>query len=1526
MNRSWLAVVLTAALAASVPAGAAPSGPSSLPSTVDAAVVTQLATSGKADVFVVLRDKADLRGAGALRERARRVAFGQQLLSQTAQRSQAGVRAALAGRGLAFEAYWIVNTLYVKAAPADVVRELGARADVRRVRLAGHRQIPKPIAGTAAAAQEFDWNIDRIRAPQAWSQFDAHGQGVVVASIDTGAQFDHPAIVRQYRGNRGDGIFDHNYNWYDPSGVCPQQAPCDNNGHGTHVTGTMVGDDGSGNAIGVAPEAKWISAKGCETDSCSDTALLKSGQWVMAPTDLSGANPRPDLAPNIVNNSWGGPGGDDFYQDIVNSWTAVGIFPVFAAGNAGPSCGTAISPGDYVNSYAVGAFDSANAIASFSSRGASSFDGELKPNVAAPGVSIRSSVPGNGYEFWSGTSMASPHVSGVVALMWSAAPVLLGDIGLTRGILDQSAVDTGDLTCGGTIADNNTWGEGRLDAYAAVERSPRGPTGVLTGMVTDAVTGAPLAGATVTATGTTRYSVRSAADGSYRLVLSTGSYQVTYSKFAYLASDRSAQVTQNGTVTVNVALAQAPRHTLTGVVRDVGGVPVRAVTVALDGTPLPSTTTGLDGVFRFVDVPDGTYDVSVTARACTAAARQQVVVTGDETVDIPVAPRPDSAGYACNGVVTEWTPGTDLLALTGDQALSTIGMPFPFTFYGRTYTTVTVTTNGFLTFDRAVFSSTNRPIPSTAFPNAGVYPFWDDLVVDAAGGIYTAVLGSAPQRRFVIEWRNATFFGAPGRVTFEVVLHENGRVLMGYRALSSEAQARGASATIGVEDATGTVGLQYSFNEVALAPDSALLFRPPARVRGKVSSSADGQPLAGAAVQANRDGQFVAQATTDAAGQYDLPLPIGSYALSFSLPGYVTGSASVTLSTEGEVAVRDVTLVGTGMTVSGVVRETGSGVPLPGIRVKLSGPTRLSADTDSTGMYRLSNVPPGSYTVQIGNPCVYSTSQSLVVDADKTADYTVTSKMDSFGYKCQHVSAPYIDGTNVLPLTGDDAVVGTPLPFPFRLYGQPYTAAYVSSNGFLSFVDAVAEPHNGFTPSTAAPNGAIYALWQDLVLDGDASVRTAVTGQAPNRRFVVEWHNALARSTLDRVTMEIVLAEDGTVDLRMRDTTGSYYADTGLENATGTVAFRYDDWFQPIEDGLTIRFVPPGQVQGVLRDQDDGTGVPDAIVRGVRNGSTAMEVRSDPTGHYVLPLLPGDYTVEYVKGTAKATAPVTLPAAGAVVDRDAAFPLNTVTGRVTDTSGAPLPGVTVRLTASQFVEAVTGADGMYRLDWIADAPHSVYVVPYGDGCISTQAFNVSITTDQTVNAVLSRRADGFGNTCQTEALSWMDGATALPLTGDDAVATVALPFAFRFYGTQYTSVNISTNGFLSFTDAVAAPSMSWLPASGPPNAAIYALWADLSVDASSSVRTTVVGASPNRRYVIEWRNVLDKWSNARNTFSITLQENGQVLLSYQTVTAYMANTGIEDATGARFFQYVYTFTGAQARSGITVRFLPGTGT
>jgi Subtilase family/Malectin domain/Carboxypeptidase regulatory-like domain len=680
--------------------------------------------------------------------------------------------------------------------------------------------------------------------------------------------------------------------------------------------GTMVGDDGDPgqNQIGVAPHARWIAAKGCEDLGCSDSALLASGQWILAPTDLAGQNPRPDLAPNVVNSSWGSDDGSDpFYQAIVDAWNAAGIFPAFSNGNNGfAGCGTVGSPGSYLNSYGAGAFDINNAIADFSSRGPSPFGGELKPNLSAPGVAVRSSVPGDGYDLFDGTSMASPHVAATVALMWSAAPSLAGQIDATRQLLDDTAVDVEDLSCGGTADDNNVWGEGRLDAFAAVDQAPRGPTGTLTGTVTDEATGAPLEGAAVRAVGESDRTTFSGPDGTYSIVLPVGTYEVTASRFGYLSETAGGvTVTEGATTTQDLALAPAPAHQVSGHVHDGEGNPLAGATVTILGTPIPPATTDADGRYSFASVPEGTYEVTARLNGCYESQTQALVVDGDEVLDFVLPQRSDAFGYTCTATGFEFVDATNALPLSGDDASVPVTLPFPFTFYGTTYTSANVTTNGFLSFVSPEPIFFNGPIPSPDPPNGAIYPFWDDLFVDDQASVRTEVVGAEPNRSFVVEWENVAFFAdLSKRVNFEVVLTETGRITFQYQGIDDDGMEEGSSATIGIENAAGDDALQYSFDEASVTTGTAILFSlpPSGFVEGTVTDANDGEGIAGATVRALQDGAVVRQTTTGADGHYRLQVPLGSYTIEATARNYSTETAEVTVDQENEVVTADFAL------------------------------------------------------------------------------------------------------------------------------------------------------------------------------------------------------------------------------------------------------------------------------------------------------------------------------------------------------------------------------------------------------------------------------------------------------------------------------------------------------------------------------------------------------------------------------------------------------------------------------------------
>ncbi len=266
--------LLVMALVVPAAAQSAPLAQDSSVDKVDSVVRERIDAVGETTFWVRLASKADLSAASGISDWVERGQFVYDTLRQHAEDSQASVLAKLDEMGAVYTTYWVSNAIRVTG-DAEVVDTMAADPKVETIVAPFKFDIPEPLAGsTEDTIDAVEWGVARINAPQVWDDFGVRGQGIIVANIDTGVDFEHEALVNQYRGNNGDGTFDHNFNWHDPSEICgsPSLEPCDNDGHGTHTMGTMVGDDGGENQIGVAPEARWIAAKGCEFNTCSDTA------------------------------------------------------------------------------------------------------------------------------------------------------------------------------------------------------------------------------------------------------------------------------------------------------------------------------------------------------------------------------------------------------------------------------------------------------------------------------------------------------------------------------------------------------------------------------------------------------------------------------------------------------------------------------------------------------------------------------------------------------------------------------------------------------------------------------------------------------------------------------------------------------------------------------------------------------------------------------------------------------------------------------------------------------------------------------------------------------------------------------------------------------------------------------------------------------------------------------------------------------------------------------------------------------
>jgi len=618
-------IILFVLLCSSLPAPVM-GGPPGAP--VDPFILEEMAASpdGTAGYFVLFRQQADLSPAYALNdwnERGRRV---YQTLWETAERSQFRVRRWLEERGLPYTALPINNSLFVTTdratleALASFPEVAGFRGNHR------HELEPRPAGPEDAFPQGVAWNIAQVGADQVWRDYRVKGQGITVASIDTGVEYTHDALFPNYKCGNGP----HTPCWHDPSSICPDPAvPCDNVGHGTHTMGTMVGDDNPALRynVGMAPDAQWITCKGCEDYWCSDYALTACANWLLAP----GGDP--DNRPHVVNNSWGGYGCDTWYRPLVQAWRAAGIFPAFAAGNSGPGCSTLISPGDYPESFAAGATDSSDQIAYFSSRGPSCW-GEIKPEVVAPGVSICSSVPGNTWDCsYSGTSMASPHVAGLVALLWSADPDLIGNLDATEYAITSTAVCRSDTSCGGEACHNNVYGWGRIDAYLAVQMVAS--AGTLAGTVWEAGTGEPLPGVRIVATRRTLFSRETSTDatGAYSLTLPAGTYTVSVSLYGYYPQTATGVLIFTDTTTVqNFTLQAKPRYVISGTVSEAeSGLPLEA-RIAAEGAPIPPVWSDPATGFYSLTLVEGTYPVRATS-LLHLSERASVVADHNQTVN-----------------------------------------------------------------------------------------------------------------------------------------------------------------------------------------------------------------------------------------------------------------------------------------------------------------------------------------------------------------------------------------------------------------------------------------------------------------------------------------------------------------------------------------------------------------------------------------------------------------------------------------------------------------------------------------------------------------------------------------------------------------------------------------------------------------------------------------------------------------------------------------------------------------------------
>lgn len=751
-----------------------------------------------------------------------------------------------------FQSFWITNLIMVEA-NKNVITELANSDEIEIMDFDALLQLdPYTYEGPAPENIEgSEIGLRVINADKLW-RMGISGEGRLVMNIDTGVEGSHPALASRWRGN----FVPANQAWFDPETNTTTPTDCDN--HGTHTMGIMTGREGT-DTIGVAPGAQWIAAKTiCSSPHTSKS--ISAFQWAMNPD--GNPNTISDM-PDVISNSWHDPNTTNectgLYKQTFDALEAAGIAIVFSAGNQGPNASTITRPKNIntneVNVFAVGNINgniTGYPIANSSSRGPSTCGGTgsllIKPEVVAPGTSVRSAIRG-GYGTLSGTSMAAPHVGGAIVLLKQVFPNLTGT--QLKYALYNTAVDLG------TPGEDNTYGKGLIDVYAAflylANRDSIPPTQITNLQVSEAGSNhlkltwnAPFDNSPG---GVIAYDLRYTTTGP---ILDTVAFNNAIS-ISYVPKPDSAGRPQSITIS-NLAFNTTYYFAIRS--RDVWnnwslisnsaiGTTLSRPSIAVSPDSInlirPANITFQDSVRIFNNSSQpSTLQFNVRLQNHTFPSKSYTMflqpTVNEETIENKLFDKsgngfsilgsggPDQFGYRWkdsrdpNGPSFSWssiaTSGTPITLTDDSYSSQTLNFQFP--FYGINYSSVEVVSNGYLRFTNYTSTyPTNGPIPSTALPNNSIYGFWDDLNPGAGGNVY--VLKTTD--KFIVEFNNVPRYNdATTRVTFQIEIQKNGTIFFRYFRMSGVLN----SATIGIENATGTDGLLIAYNQTYVSDSLAV--------------------------------------------------------------------------------------------------------------------------------------------------------------------------------------------------------------------------------------------------------------------------------------------------------------------------------------------------------------------------------------------------------------------------------------------------------------------------------------------------------------------------------------------------------------------------------------------------------------------------------------------------------------------------------------------------------------------------------
>ena len=831
-------------------------------------------------VIVLLRSQVDLatldqqlyNQKSTIQQRAYQVITA---LKQNAENTQNGLKSYLNEKSessevFTYQAFWISN-MFVVEAKSNIINELTTRLDVAEMDLDAFLELDRPeeVKDYVNGIESVEPGLRIINAHLLWAQ-GITGQGRIVMGIDTGVHPNHPALQHKWRGNH----VPPNQAWLDPGGGTTTPNDCD--GHGSHTVGTMTGwSPTTGDTVGVAPGAEWIAAKTiCSSPHTSNS--IAAFQWAIDPD----GNPLTisDM-PDAISNSWYDPDVTNecsgIYKTTLDAVEAAGIAVVFSAGNSGPGTSTITKPKNIntndVNVMCTAAIDGAlyiggntNPIASFSSRGPSVCGGTgsllIKPEVSAPGVNVRSSGSATGYTVLSGTSMASPHVAGAVALLKQFAPNLTGKQILEA--LYNTAIDLG------AVGEDNNYGRGLIDVYAAFI-SLGTPDSTEPDPITDLSVGSPTSNS-LTLQWTVpydssmngvrgfdiRYSTSAITDTTafnnatplpFNAVPDTAGgtevYLVEGLNFAtpYYFSIKSKDVWSNWSALSNSATGTtfaAPQISVTplSVHHILNPMDVVVDTITVSNTSTNPSTLDFSITLENNTFPDGVVSARLLPKYNELADGIETLSKNNPQdvsgISIDGSGGPDLFGYKWrdsnepNGPQYVWndiTINPNAVVVTfpngdlDDGYTNAIPLGFNVKFYGTEYSNVYLSTNGFLSFSALTNATyTNAQIPNAGVPNNMVAMFWDDLDGRTQGTVHRLQDGN----KFYIQFTNWQKYSGTGSLTFQVVVNQNGKIVVYYNNMNATLN----SATVGIENATGNDGLQVAYNANYVANNLALEF------------------------------------------------------------------------------------------------------------------------------------------------------------------------------------------------------------------------------------------------------------------------------------------------------------------------------------------------------------------------------------------------------------------------------------------------------------------------------------------------------------------------------------------------------------------------------------------------------------------------------------------------------------------------------------------------------------------------------